>query len=139
MVVTARIRRMGENNIFTGVCPFIGGYPGPRCFPRSFRGGGVPQSQVLSQVSWSQVLSRGGTPVLAGGYPSTGIPWPGQDGVHPPIWSGWGTPWPGQDGTAPPSQVRIGDPPPLPGLGYPVQDRTAERELTTRRAVFSCG
>ena len=59
--------------------------------PVSVNTGGVPKSQVPSQV-----LSRG-TPVLTrGGYPSTLFPppRPGQDGVPPPppAMSGWSTP-----------------------------------------------
>ena len=44
MIITAHIRRMGEDNVFTGVCPFT-------------RGGGGTQSHVLSQVSgpWWEV------------------------------------------------------------------------------------
>ena len=49
-VISARIRRMGEGNVFTGVCPSIGG---------------LPQSQVLSQVTGSRSFPVGGTPVLA--------------------------------------------------------------------------
>ena len=99
-VFTARIRRVGEGTVFTGVYLSTsgGGYPSPRFFPGH----------------WSHVLSRGGggyprpgqggTPVLAWGHP-----WPGQD---------WGTPpWPGQDGISPPpTQPALGySPPPPPG------------------------
>ena len=82
----------GEGTVFTGVClsTIGGGTPVPGSFPGH----------------WSQVLSRGGTPVLAIRVPSTGCPQPGQDstglgypsgqnrtGVPPPIASpGWGTP-----------------------------------------------
>ena len=79
-IFTARIRRKG--NVFTGVCSFTPG---------------VPQSQVLSQVSGPRSFLEG-TPVLAGGvikqclvgwgggtpvsgYPRTGQDWdtPGQE------------------------------------------------------------
>ena len=103
--ITARIRRMGEGNIFS--------------FLSIHTQGGVSQSLVLSQVSgpksftewypsiWSHVLSggypslwshvlSGGTLVLAGRYPRKGYPQPGQDWGTPP--AGTGVPL-GQDRT----------------------------------------
>ena len=82
-------------------------------------GGGVPQSQVLSQVSGPRSFPLGGTPVPGsfpgpfwGGYPSPGrgVPqsWPGGY-----LSTGYS---PGQDRTGvplspPPGQVRMGYPP----------------------------
>ena len=87
----------GEGTVFTGVCLFTP------------RGGGTP---VLGSFPgyWSQVLSRrvqvrGGTPVLARGYPSQDVvPHPGQEG-YPLLWPGIAQP--GQEGV-PPGQVRMG-------------------------------
>ena len=97
-----------------------GAYPCSRFFLRSLIKvpfWGVPQSQVLSQVTGPKSFS-GGTPVLAGqGTPVLAegqrTPWPGQD---------WGTPppQPGQDevpslamsGWGTPGQVRMRYPPP---------------------------
>ena len=88
--------------------------------------GGIPQSQVLSQVTdprsfprgggfsvpgsfsghWSQVLSRGyDSP--GQGYPSTG---------YPPARSGWGTS--GQDCDTPWKGPRTSDPPPPTRSGW---------------------
>ena len=88
-------------------------------------GEGVPQSQILSQVTGPRsFLGGGSTPVLARGYSVLA----GGGGVgYPSMGSGWGTPQSGQDGV-PPSQVRKGHPP-------SPQDRTAERALATRWVV----
>ena len=110
----------GEDTVFTGVC-------------LSTPGGGVPQRQVLSQVTGPRSFPEG-TPVpgsfpghrsqaLSGEYPSPqwgylsmvpsygqarmGYPQPGQDRVPP-----------SQDSTGvPPGQVRMGYDPPQPGWG----------------------
>ena len=73
---------MWEGNVFTGVCPSMGG--GGTQVPGSFPG------------PWS--LLGGGTPVLARGYPSprwgcpAGVPSPPPAGTGvPPGWH-WGTP-----------------------------------------------
>ena len=60
---TARIRRMREGNVFTGVCPFTGG------------GGGTPISGSFPG-HWPQVLSRGRCPSPGWGYlgPGLGVP-----------------------------------------------------------------
>ena len=95
---------------------------------------GVPQSQVLSQVSglrffprrypnlWSHVLSQGVpqplVPCAYQGYSSLGLEVPQDRGT--PSWD-WGThPWPGQDwGTPSPARTGLtGVPPPL------IQDKT---------------
>ena len=116
----------GEGNVFS-LFTTRWRYPSPRCFPRSFLGGGTSNPGSFPG-HWSQVLSWG--------YPSPGwrgVPqsWlvegtPGQ-GSPPLARSGWGTPWPGQDGV-PPSQDRTGVPP-------PPQDRTAERALAMWQVV----
>ena len=68
----------GEGNVFTGVCPFT-------------PGGGVPQSQVLSQVSGRRCfLTRTGAP--SSQY-RTGVP-PSQDRTRVPPWLGLGYPSP---------------------------------------------
>ena len=84
-------------NFFTGVCLFTpGGYPSPRfpsqvTGPRSFPVG-CPSSRFFLRSPLGVPQSwPGGT---------RWYPWPGQDGVHPPAWSGWGTP--PQPGTPPP-------------------------------------
>ena len=92
-------------------------YPSPRMFPRSLvtgpflGGGGVPQSQVLSQVSGLRSFP-GGTLVLPQGmYPS----------------SGWGYPSPSQVYPSPVCGVLgvVGYPPARTGLKLsPHQDRT---------------
>ena len=124
--ICCRIRRTGEGNVFTGVCPFTGGYPSPRFFSRSlvlcpFQV--VPHSWLGVSQSWvgsTPVLTRGWEPHY--GVPSTtartelGYPQPGlqcpqaRTGLAPP-------PSPARARTAPP-------PPP---------HRTAERVLVTRR------
>ena len=138
MPFTARIRRMGEGNIFSFDCQFTPrGYPSPMFFPRSFLGGGttVPGS---FPGHWSQVLSRG-TPV-PGSFPghrsqvlsgwvlqSWGVPSPswGYSSMRlPPARSGWDTP----------SHDRTGVPPVRTGVLLP-QDRTAKWALATQRAV----
>ena len=84
-VITDRIRRMGEDNVFTGVClsvysrgmdtQYLVSCPFPVSGPRFFRK--VPQSLVQGSFSclWLQVLS-GGYPHLRcqvlSGYPSEG-------------------------------------------------------------------
>ena len=79
--ITARIRRMGEGNVFTGVCLFTGGYPSPKFFTRSL----VPGPFQGGTQSWpgSTPVLVGGTPSLAGGTLIWVTPWPGQDGVPP--------------------------------------------------------
>ena len=85
-IITARIRRMGEGNIFNlFVSPHPGGYPNPRFFPRCLVPGPsqkVPQSQILSQVFGLRSQDRGT---------------PHQD---------WSTPWPGL--WSPPGRLRCG-------------------------------
>ena len=87
-IIAARIRRMGQGNVFT----FL-----------SVHTRGIPQSQVLSQV-----LSRGGTPVLARRVPQS------YPGAGYPSYA-WGVP---QDrGT---SLAGTGGMPQLVLLGYPL-------------------
>ena len=94
----------------------------------------VPQSQVPSQVTGPRSFPVGypssrffPRSPLGGGYPSPGQGVP-QYGVPPgQVRMGYTPPQPGQDGVHPPSQVRMGYPPP--------RDRTAERTVTTQRAV----
>ena len=83
-IFTARIRRMWEGNVFTGVCPFTGGDPRPRFFARSFLG----DTPVPPSWPW-------GTPSLAGGIPVL------VEGRYPPplARAGWGTPPPPPPGT----------------------------------------
>ena len=51
-LITAHIRRMGEGNIFSlFVSPHPGGTPGLGSFAVLSKGKGVPQFQVLSQIS----------------------------------------------------------------------------------------
>ena len=116
-----------------------GGYPSPRFFPRSLVPGhfwGVPQSQVLSQLSGPRFFPRGypsprffpssdsrsfpgGYSSLIWGVPQRGYPWLGlghpQLGLSTP-WLRLNTPW-----------LRLGYPPP--------KDRTAERVLAMQRVV----
>ena len=122
-----------------------GGYPSPSSLvPCPFLG--VLQSQVLSQVlsggvPQSQVFSLvSGPRSFLGGYPSpgrdrTGLGYPpGWDRTAEPLWPGLGYPsgWTGLRYPCPPPPTGAGT-----GLGYPPppRDRTAERVLSTRRAV----
>ena len=138
-LITARIRRMREGNIFSlftlsgeGVpCPRFGlgggnpipGVEGGYPIPGMDRGGGYPIPDV-----------DGGYPIPGpdgGGYPIPGVDWgvphPADRGgvLHPR--SGWGGGYPillMLEGTPIQDQV-----PPLSG------DRSAKRALATRRAV----
>ena len=75
--ITARIRRKGEGNIFSLSVHTRGrGYPSPRFLPRSLVPGpfwGVPQSQVLSQVSGASPF-WGPKRSCCGHYASCGFP-----------------------------------------------------------------
>ena len=124
--ITARIGRMAEGNIFS--------------LSVHTWEGGVPQSQVISQVTFPRSFLEGGTPVWCAlppartglccippsqdrtgvapgqawmGYflPLQGYPQPGQDWGILLARSGWGTLWPGQDwGTPPPARSGCGTP-----------------------------
>ena len=110
--ITARIRRMGEGNIFTlCVSPHLDG------------GGGVPHPRS----AWGGVShprSGWGYPIPGldgGGYP----PWPGLDGITP-------SPQPGLDGVVSHPRSGRGDTHPRSGwwrypqdwMGYPPLART---------------
>ena len=116
-LVTARIRRMGEGNVFTGMCPFTGG----------------PQSQILSEVT-SPFLGGGGTPILGSfpghwsqvlsgeEYPSPGWRVPHPWLLVPQSWQGvpqYGVPTqPGEDGVLP-GKVRMWYSPSRTGVPTP--------------------
>ena len=141
MLITARIRRMGEGNVLKRVCPSM---------ILSVHRGGYPYPIMLCNISQNAMRQRGGTRVRypPGGVPRSGTPrvrypprgvpdqvpprgGPGQ--VHPP---GGGTrvryPPGGYPGQVPPPGGYPGQVPPPRG-GYP--GRTTEGVLTTRRAV----
>ena len=114
LVFAARIRRMGEGTVFTGVCLSTPVEGLPHLHPRR-----LPLSHVLSRgypSDWSQVPSQGYPSPRWGGYPSPRVYT--SPGLRYP-------PQPGQDGV-PLGQDRMGYPlgrtgvPHWPGLGYPL-------------------
>ena len=140
IIITTRIRRMREGNIFslctlagggggTPILPMGGrGYPipsswwGRRSHPRS--GQGDTPSQVWTGDTPSQVLMGEGGPIPRSGW---GYPIPGLDGGTPfQVWTG-GTPFWGQEGVPDPrsgwgvphSQVKMGVPHPRSKQGVP--------------------
>ena len=132
----------GEDNVFTGACPFTGRYPSPRFFPRSL----VPGPLLVCYPNPRFFLRSfpRGTPILPGGdSPIPGvIPVPGW-GSTQPIWGG--TPGQGYPpaGTGVPPGWELGSPHQdrtgvAPGQDKgipPPPERTAERVLATRQAV----
>ena len=128
LIITARIRRMGEGNVFTlCVSPHLdwgGGVP-----IRILKGVGGSPSQVWRGGTLSQVWLVGvpcGTPLPRTGWGTSptsqdwmGYPRPGLDGVPP--WPGLDgiCHWPGLDGVPPPlSRTGWGPPPPPPTHTY---------------------
>ena len=127
-IITARIRRMTEGNVFT--LSTISGWGGPHPadwgggvpLPRSGQGGtpsscwGVPHSQVWTGVPPSQVWM--GVPIqLTGGG---GTPFPGLDGWVPHLGRGTPTRVPPQQGLTP----TRGNPTP-PGVPPPYRSSIA--------------
>ena len=110
-IFTARIRRMGKGNVFTGVCPFTGeGVPHPWSgVPQSWPCTGTPSKVRMGYLparsGWGTcpAMSGWGTPLVRSmGYPLFRSGW-----GAPLVRSGWGTLWSGQDGV-PCGQVRMG-------------------------------
>ena len=145
-IVTARIRRMGEGNVLTRVCPSVcprggvspqsswgGGGSGPAGGGRQVQPGGC-QSSV--QLGGGQVQLVGGCQVQPGGSGPAGRggSGPARGGGQVQLAGGWGGQvQPGRGGQVQPAGGGSG--PAGRGGGGLSQDRTTEWVVTTRRAV----
>ena len=126
LLITVRIRRMTEGNVFTwytipGGTPILpdGGQGVPPSFlmaggTPSFLSRGTPIFQIGGTPSFFMRGTPGGTPTSRSGPRSGwGTPWSGLDGYpRTPIRTGWGYPLSGLDGGYPPVGTGWGYPPP---------------------------